>query len=261
MTDLVGAGLPAVITALVPYWAAEQEICRTYLSRPDRPAQVEVDWLARQAAKELHDGVEPRLERVRAAVTSGAPAAVIAREAEELHEEAAHLVVFAEAHDAVARSAGLPALADRDLAALAGWPANKALRSVRARHHVEHGPVGDLATTFTEGGCAGLFAVGSTMPTRDDADRAIARACAAVLDDEMEHLATGFQDLTALADRADPSLLEHLVVEQSIARLHMRQSQFAEPVEEARFEELLAGDAAPDEIRDVERRLGGAGSA
>jgi hypothetical protein len=253
--------LRAVLDVLVPYWAAEEEICRTHLSRTGRPADVEVEWLARQAAKELHDGVEPRLDRVRAAVRSQASAAAIARETEELHEEAAHFVAFADAHDAVAGPAGLPLLDERDLLVLASWPENDELRRLRARHHDAHGAVGDLATTFTEGGCAALFAAGAAVAGGTAADRAIASACAAVLDDELEHLGAGFRDLADRADDVDPLVLERLVVEQSIARLRMRQSQFAHPVPAGRMVELERGVASPADVRSVERRLDRAGPA
>ena len=252
-----GGALDAVMTALVPWWAAESEICRTYFARPDRPPEVDADWLARQAAKELHDGVAPRLDRVREAVAANAPADTIARETKELHEEAAHLAAFAAAHDVVAEVAGLPILAERDLAELASWPENDALRDIRASQQAVHGLTGEIATTLTEGGCAALFVAGAAMRGDTAVDRAVASACQAVLDDEMEHLGVGLAALTATLEGVDVDLVVRLATEQSIARLRMRQAQLAAPVHPTRFTALLDGASSPADRAAVERRVNG----
>ncbi len=246
-----------VLSALVPYWAAEGEICRAHFDQSHRSFTVEADWLGRQAAKELHDGVEPRVERVRIAVAANAPAGLIARETQELHEEASHFASFAAAHDVVAAAAGLPILTHRDLAELASWPENDTLRAIRAEHHRANGSLGDVATTLTEGGCASLFAAGVNVAVDSAVDRAIVDACRAVLDDEMVHLGSGFADIAAGLEAVDLDLLVAMAVEQSVARLHMRQAQFGHPVPVERFAELLEGSASHDDCVEVRRRLNG----
>lgn len=249
--------LERVLRALRPYWAAEAEICRAHLARPDRPIDVDVEWLARQAAKELLDGVLPRIERVRDAAAGGATPAALVRETAELHEEAAHFAAFADAHDLVAVGAGLPPLDASDLGAVVAWPANAALAELRIEHRRVHGRAGELATTLTEGGCSALFAVGVELESSDEPrDRAIARACRAVFDDEVEHLRSGLDDLVADVAAVDVDLVIDLAVTQSRARLHMRQLQMGSPVAAPRLEALLGGAALADDLADVDARLG-----
>lgn len=248
--------LDALVAALTPFWAAEAEICRTHLDRPERSLAVDAEWLARQAAKELRDGVMPRSGRLQTAIEAGAPADLLARETEELHEEAVHYAAFVTAHDVVAASAGLPPLRERDLETVASWPANAELAALRASHQRLHDRAGELATTLTEGGCAALFAVGVGLRGAGPVDDAIAGACAAVLDDEVEHLRTGIDDLAGALDDIDAGLVTTLAIEQSRQRLRMRQAQFGDPVPAGRFAELLGGAATPGDIADVEQRLG-----
>ncbi|WP_436796089.1 hypothetical protein [Actinospongicola halichondriae] len=248
--------LERVVHALRPYWAAEAEICRAHLARPDRSVHVDVGWLARQAAKELIDGVVPRIERVRDAATRSVPPAELVRETAELHEEAAHFAAFADAHDVLAASADLPPLGSSDLGAVVAWPANAALADLRAEHCRDHGRAGELATSLTEGGCSALFAVGVELETSDDVrDQAIAQACRAVLDDEVEHLRSGLDDLVADLASVDVDLVIELAVAQSQLRLQMRQLQMGSPVTVERMDELAAGGAAARDLADVDARL------
>lgn len=251
-----GTALDSVLAALRPYWAAEAEICRTHFSRPDRAPATDAAWLARQAAKELHDGVVPRLARLQSSPIGTLGADVLARETRELHEEAAHYEAFAVAHDTAARAAGLGLLAESDLAASVAWPANAELAARRAAHARDHGRAGELATVLTEGGCSALFAAGAAVAGGGPIDDAIGRACRAVLDDEVEHLRSGLDDLATELAGVDIALVVDLAVEQSRLRLHMRQEQLDHPVSDERLAELLAGDATADDLVDVDRRLG-----
>ena len=116
---------------------------------------------------------------------------------------------------------------------------------VFADRHVtrEKGP---HAGAFTEGGYCTLFSEGMRLAGRGGADDGIAQACAAVYDDEFEHMLGGIAGFRRLElGRQGWGLLRALTVEQSRQRVRMRQAQFDHPVPGARLEELVAVGAQP----------------
>jgi hypothetical protein len=224
----------AVLRANAPYWAAEAELCRTYFASPARSVESDLAWLARQAAKELVDGVRAR----------AGDDAVVA-------EEEAHLRAFTAAYDRL-RPAARPALTPEALEQHASWPANDALRELRRRHRAQHGSIGALAGIVTEGGGAALFREGAALAGGGAADDVIAEACAAVLADEEQHALDAIDELGRLGlDQAGWAMVVALTVAQSRLRLHMRAEQFGHPVEPGRFEEMLAGAVDPAPLLGV----------
>jgi hypothetical protein len=250
VTDVVTApsGLVAVIEANTPFWGAEAEVCRTYFEWPRRSAATDAQWLVRQAAKELVDGVAVRVRAVARALDEGAAAGRpedLVRMTEGLHEEATHYLAFVGAYERLGLD-GLPPLDAATLTAACDWPENVALRELRAEHRRRHGELGAHAGLFTEGGYCTLFSEGMRLAGRGGADDAIARACALVHDDEFEHMLdgiAGFRELDLRAEEWD--VLVTLTVEQSRQRIRMRQAQFGEPVTPDRVDELLAGRGEP----------------
>jgi hypothetical protein len=241
-------GLVRLINANAPYWAAEAEVCRTYFNSPLRTAQSDCAWLARQAAKELVDGVIERADELHALLTSGEIADDFERLAhltEEIHEEANHYAAFAAAHELI-RTDGIAALDGRTLLNQKPWPENIALTELRDTHRRLHGELGARARLVTEGGYCTLFTEGMRLAGRSGADDAIAHACSLVYEDEFEHMLTGIIGLGngELRDE-DWDLLIELTVAQSRLRIRMRQQQFDHPVDSARLEILLAGGARP----------------
>jgi hypothetical protein len=234
----------AVLGANAPYWGAEAEICRTYFRSPSRTATTDAAWLARQAAKELLDGVVPRmrqLDRVLAAGTvEPSPLADIA---EELHEEVVHFRAFAAAH---ARVRGIGDLDLATLEAAVAWPANLALAAVRARHIERDPQLGAVAGSVTEGGCCALFREGVALAGGSEADDAIAEACRAVLADEAEHMLSGLAAIDEIGLRPEQwDVVVDMSVEQSRARLLMREEQFGGAVGPDRLAQLLESGAEP----------------
>jgi hypothetical protein len=248
MADVAPAGLVRMIGAVAPYWGAEAEVCRAYFESPARTLITDLGWLARQAAKELVDGVVMRAEQLARLIDSGDAAsdsALLTRTTEELHEEALHYAAFAAAHDAI-RPADAPPLSGDAVGHEVAWPENVELREVRARHEREHGSLGRLASLVTEGGYCRLFAEGAARAGGSAADDAVATACALVLEDEYDHMIAGIAGLRDAGLSDDEwDLLADLAVEQSRVRVRMRNAQFGHPVAATRIDELLAGAGTP----------------
>jgi hypothetical protein len=249
VTDVTVApkGLVAVIEANAPFWGAEAEVCRTYFRSPERTLESDARWLARQAAKELLDGVAVRVREVAQALDSGAAAraAGLVQMTEGLHEEATHFLAFTAAYEHVAAE-GAPALDAPTLVEICAWPENVALRELRVDHRRRHGALGGHAGVFTEGGHCTLFSEGMGLAGGSEADDVIARACATVYEDEFDHMLdgiAGFREMALAPSEWD--LLRELTVEQSRQRVLMRQAQFDHPVPPPRLGELLAGAGEP----------------
>jgi len=236
----------AVIAANAPYWGAEAEICRTYFRSPGRSAESDARWIARQAAKELLDGVVPRLRQLDRAIEGpDADAEAVAHLAEELHEEAAHLAAFAAAHRRI-RPPGSAGLGRAELEVAVAWPGNLALRDLRARHLQENAHLGAIAGSVSAGGCCALFREGLALAGGSDADDAIAEACGAVFADEAEHMLAGLRSVEASTLSAeDWEVVVRMSVEQSRARLVMRDEQFGGAVTAERLAELVASGSDP----------------
>jgi hypothetical protein len=244
-------GLVTLIGANEPLWAAEAEVCGAYFTSPARSRRSDLRWLARQAAKELIDGVVPRADDLSRLLESGEGARhadLLARTTEELHEEAAHFAAFIAAYDKLRQEDGDdgPILDLELLTSEVAWPENLALRDARHAHRRQHGKLGELASTLTEGGYCTLFTEGMRLAGREGTDDLIAAACALVYDDEFDHMLSG---IAALCDAglgaSEWRLLADLTVEQSRLRVHMRDAQFDHPVEPARIDVLLAGGGSP----------------
>jgi hypothetical protein len=205
-----------------PLWAEEARVCRDYFRSPARTVGSDLRWLARQAAKELVDGVLVRAT----AVASASEVLDVVALAEELHEEALHLAAFVAAYDAL-RDNDVPSLDRASLEQWAAWPANLELRELRARHRQQHGRVGELAALITEGGKAALFVEGRALAGRGGADDVIAVACAAAHADEVDHMEAALDRAAANHLGADGwSLLIELTESQSRRRIAMRHEQF-----------------------------------
>src|SRR5437588_7365866 len=194
VTEVVAAqGLVDVIEANAPFWGAEAEVCRTYFESPTRSPVTDARWLARQAAKELIDGVAVRARELSRLLDSGEGAAhpgTLTQLTEGLHEEATHFLVFVDAYDHLGLE-GAPSLDADALIAACDWPENVMLRDLRAEHRRRHGDLGAHAGAFTEGGYCTLFSEGMRLAGRGGVDDGIAHACAAVYDDEFEHMLDG----------------------------------------------------------------------
>jgi hypothetical protein len=251
----VYAPLRRLIERTSRLWAGEAEVIRTYFESPRRSRESDLRWIARQAYKEIWDGVAVQLGRLECALRPGAGQAegdVLDDAAEVLRSELAHYRVFAGLHAALAGAAA-PPLEPAALRERWSWPENDALRAVRASHVERFGGLGRRAMRFTEGGYARLFAEGMRLRGRGGADDLVAEACARVFDDEFEHMLGGIGGLAAegLAEE-DWRRLEELAAEQMRARIHMRSAQFDAPLPAARIAELCAGACSPLDF-DYER--------
>lgn len=229
-------------------WAGEAEVVRSYFASSHRTHELDLRWIARQAFKEMWDGVLPQLAQLQDALTPppplGALPSLIAT-ADSLRAELRHYEIFAALYGAL-RRAGDPPLDPATLAREGDWAENRALRELRAAHVRAHGALGLRAQRFTEGGYATLFAEGSRLLGRGGADDRIAEACALVYADEIGHMREGVADLEAGGlDAAALRKLTELSTAQMRARIHMRNGQFGRPLEPARIAALCAGELPP----------------
>ncbi|MEZ5182701.1 MAG: hypothetical protein R2702_12645 [Acidimicrobiales bacterium] len=243
----MGNGFEALVRAAAPLWAAEGELIEGYFASSERTVATDLHWLRAQCGKELVDGVELRRDALAGLADDlgdpGARARAIG-EAQELVEELAHLDAFATAYGTI-RGPADPELTSSSVRDAARWPENVALAALRARDRARSPRLGSIAQAFTEGGCATLYAAGMALAgtARDDA---IARACAAVYEDEVHHMRAGAGGLAdAVLDGAEWAELTDMVVGQLRARLPMRDAQFAGLADPARLDALLAGAARP----------------
>jgi hypothetical protein len=162
-----------------------------------------------------------------------------------LHAEFAHYCAFADAYDAI-RGKSDPSINPVMLRDVKSWPENEALGELRAGHIRAHGDIGMRASRLTEGGYCALFSEGAKLKGGSAADRAIARACRSVYDDEFGHMLKGIVGLDSeKLSSADWNLLRDLAVEQMRARLHMRNAQFGNPLPSAEIERLKQGRLKP----------------
>jgi len=248
--------LKRLIDALAPYWAAEAEVVRAYFRSPKRNAQSDLLWLARQCRKEFWDGFDEanpglfigplkKLLTLAERIDRGVDRHEVLEMTEGLHAEFAHYCAFADAYDAI-RGEGDPPINPMMLRDVKSWPENEALAELRARHIREHGEIGLRASRLTEGGYCALFSEGAKLERGSPADRAIARACRLVYDDEFGHMLKGIVGLDS--ERFSDEqwlLLQRLALEQMRLRLDMRNAQFGYPVAAAEIERLKGGTAAP----------------
>jgi hypothetical protein len=242
------AGLRALVEADAPLWAGEAEIFRSYWDSPRRTRESDLSWIARQAHKELFDGVVPRIGDVNARINrleegvSRDELAVVLREASE---ELAHYCVFADLYDALRRPADAP-LTFASLRDDWSWQENTDLAALRRLHRDRHGPIGARAYALTEGGYGTIFVEGMRLRGRGGVDDLIADACAGIYEDELRHMEEG------LAEPGEPeltddewALLTELTVEQLRLRIPMRNAQFGHVLSPGRVREIQAGGVEP----------------
>jgi hypothetical protein len=241
-------GLRALVEADAPLWAAEAEIFRSYWDSPRRTRESDLVWIARQAHKELFDGVMPRvgdvyarIDRLEADVSRG-DVAVILREASE---ELEHYCVFADLYDALRRP-GDARLTFASLRDEWAWQENTDLAALRRLHRDRHGPIGARACAVTEGGYGTIFVEGMRRRGRGGVDDLIAAACARIYEEELRHMEEGLAD-TDESDLTDDewALLTELTVEQLSLRIPMRNAQFGHVLSTERVREIQAGGVEP----------------
>jgi hypothetical protein len=243
----VHAPLRRLVDRTSRLWAGEAEVARSLRLASPHPRESDLRWIARQAYKEVWDGVAVQLRRLDGALLSRQPVPEedLADAAEVLRAELAHYRVFSRLHTALAGPLA-PPLDPQLLLRRWRWPENDALARLRAGHVEQHGDLGRRAMRFTEGGYARLFAEGMRLRGRGAADDLIAEACSRIFDDELEHMLAGIAGLAAeVAEEADWLRLEALAAEQMRARIFMRSAQFEAPLPEARLAELCAGACPP----------------
>jgi hypothetical protein len=252
------AAFRRLIDANARLWAGEAAVVRSYFESPRRTRASDLHWIARQAFKEMWDGVLPQLERLRRDLTPPPASATmpeLVAAADSLHAELRHYAIFTALHEALreADDAPLdPALLERT----GDWPENRVLRELRAEHVRVHGALGDRAQRFTEGGYATLFAEGRRLRGRSRADDRIAEACERVYGDEIGHMREGVAGLDAGDLGAEAlCLLTELSTAQMRARIRMRNAQFGYPAAPQRIAELCAGALPPLEwTAEADRR-------
>lgn len=247
--------IDSLIAAAAPLWAGEAEVVRTYLNSPQRSRASDMLWLERQCFKEFwgtgankYDrggafvGVMKYLLNRQSEIDRGFSRGEVLEVLEGLKAEFAHYCAFANVYDAI-RPDGTPPINPE---ALTSWPAEDVLAALRHGHQDKHGAVGLRACNFTEGGYCSLFAEGRKLEGRGGVDDQIATACAAVYDDEFEHMLRGIVDIAEEGfSPSDWALMRDLVVAQLRQRIRMRNEQFSFPLTEARITAIERGEIEP----------------
>jgi len=260
--------LKALIVRAAPYWAGEAEVFRTYWTWSGRSVETDRGWLALQCYKEVFGasadgrrkgpflGPLEQLFEMFEQIDIGVDRHEVLDIAEGLWAEFAHYCAFADVYDSL-RDPGDPKI---NPAALQAWRADRRmpgrteddeLTALRNRHVDRHGPLGTRALRFTEGGYCTLYSEGmrlAVQPTArfEPADRAIARACTRVWEDEFGHMLKGIAGLDEEGlSEADWALLGEISVEQLKGRIRMRNAQFGGPLAGRALEDALAGRCAP----------------
>ncbi|MCB9663332.1 MAG: hypothetical protein H6732_04410 [Alphaproteobacteria bacterium] len=236
--------LVELVARWAPLWAGEAEVIRAYLDDPARTPARDRRWIVHQAYKEYWDGYAAVLARLHAQV--GSPDVEAAEElAEVLAEELAHYRAFVALHEALGPDPAGPLTPER--ARREGpWPENDALRALRAAHRQAHGPLGARAQWLSEGGYVALYREGARLAGRGGFDEAVAHACTAVLEDEIDHMLEGLRGLEEAGLSPDDwQTLGRIVHEQLAQRIRMRHAQFDAPVGPERLEALCRGEADP----------------
>jgi hypothetical protein len=208
----------------------------------------DLSWVARQAHKELFDGVVPRVGDVYAQIdrlgedVSRDHLAVVLREASE---ELAHYCEFAGLYDALRGPADAP-LTFASLRDDWAWQENTDLAALRRFHRDRHGPIGAKACALTEGGYGTIFVEGMRLRGRGGVDDLIADACARIYEEELRHMEEGLAG-SGESELTDDewALLTELTVEQLRLRIPMRNAQFGHVLSPERVREIQAGDVKP----------------
>ena len=233
------------------FWAGEAEICHQFwdVSRSD---EEQARWLRLQVFKEMYGSgltgnpsglIRAFLEEL----TDGVGKAETKAQRDEferslrvLREEYNHFKLFADVLEMVT---GQPVGHDK----LKGWQTkeDRKLQEVRQEIRKAEGHLGELSIMFTEGGGSAFFLVGRAIggnPTND----AIAKACATVFADELEHGEHGALDLVrALDSEEEWAKARDLIIRICQQRLRMRADMFGLPVDEERIAEITAGKIEP----------------
>lgn len=240
-----------------PYWAGEAEVARTYFNSPDRNAETDRQWLARQCYKEYWGSgfADPALgllgdwsrglQDMLPQLDTGLDRRVVLDHLEQMHAEYDHYCMFAEIWDALAPE-GTGKLTPN---MLANWPEGEALDQFRIKMRADHGDLGVTALRFTEGGYCTLYSEGAKLTGRGGTDEMIGAACKKVYDDEYIHLLRGIAGINdADLDDGEWEKLEELVVAQLRMRITMRNGQFGRPLSDERIAAIHNGDIDPIEF-------------
>lgn len=243
--------LDRLVEANAPLWSAEAEVIRSYFHSPSRSIDTDRQWLLRQACKEYADGYLPALNAALADPDNQCPSARDDRMSclRVALEEYRHFDLFARLYESLDphRPQGWNVLGGNEALLAAGhWQENEDLRLLRQTHKRQYGALGELAHQFTEGGYCTLYREGMALRDGSETDRAIARACAQIYDDEFEHMMRGLLLLDdSSLDASEHDILCSLTQSQMRLRIAMRQAQFGHPVAPGRLDELLTGCAQP----------------
>ena len=229
------------------FWAGEAEICRRFWNEP-RSAEEQAHWLRLQVFKEMYgSGLVGRPEGIiRALIDKLAETLPLAqnkaqrdefeRNIRVLREEFTHFRLFA---DVLESATGEPV----QLSTLKEWqlPEDRRLQELRQSYRESRGGLGELAVGFTEGGGSSFFFEGRKIGGDPVADE-IARACAVVFNDELEHGEHGALGLERELDSEEEwAEVREMVTAICKQRLRMRYEMFALPIDEQRIQEVADG--------------------
>ncbi len=238
--------LRELVAANAVWWAAEAEVIRTYWDAPHRTVETDRRWALRQAYKELWEGYLVAVRALAAdldALDAGVPGEAASGWLRMADDELRHYQAFIGLY---ATLGGEPPSSVMALRAAGEWPENAALMALRAEHRAADARLGRWAQRFTEGGYCALYREGMAIAARGGRDAAIAEACAAVYEDEIDHMGGALRALAGQGLRAaDWDVLIAMSTAQCRQRVRMRQAQLTEPVGPERLEVLLRGACAP----------------
>ena len=236
--------LRRLIDLNAPLWAAEAEVISTDWHSPMRSRETDRLWLLRQSYKEFWDGFHRAFERIDGGFDRIDRHALL-DDARLLTEELAHYCMFADLYDELCES-GDAALDPQTSKRLGCWAENDELMRLRAAYQRRPGALGERAQRLTDGGYCALYSEGRKLADRGGFDARIAAACAAVYEDEFDHMLSGIANIDQVGlTAADWELLGEITVLQLQQRIRMRNAQFSHPVAHGRLGDLCAGACDP----------------
>ena len=239
--------LKELVDANAPYWGGEAEVARRYFESVERSKESDRIWLERQMYKEFWDGFVPPLQNKiynYEKLEQGLSRNELLAAAELMYEELAHYCVFADVYEQIIEQGS--AVPNPSLLKTSGqWTENVQLMQLRKQHKAEFGDLGVRAHAFTEGGYCTLYAEGMKLRGRGAIDDMIADACAAVYEDEFDHMLIGISQVGSGLTPEEWKVLTALTVEQMQYRIKMRNAQFGYPLDSEAERTLCAGACEP----------------
>lgn len=246
--------LKELIELAAPYWAAEDEVHKTYFNSPKRTKETDLLWLRRQCYKEfwgsgigdkkgLFLGPVAYLSKVYKDIDQKVNRHEVLEAIDDLRDEFSHYCLFADIYDYLSGEKIRP----QDLK---GWKEDDKITKMRFDYKKKLGKVGHVVVRFSEGGFSSLYRVGMKLKGKGELNSRIAKACQEVYSEEIKHMGYGLKELSSMQlAKAQWEEFKKAAKALLMQRIYMRNEQFSFPLNPKRMKELEEGKAKPKEFK------------